>query len=55
MFDSTNYEFAYSSFDGMSFTFNNPGAYKIMLKRFERVAGTTNNIMHLRIEAREAM
>ena len=54
-FDSTRYEFVYSSFDGMSFRFNNPGAYKIMLKRFSNVARTTNHILHLRIEAREAI
>lgn len=55
VFNSANYEFVYCCFDGMSFHFNNPGAYKIMLKRFEKVASTTNNILHLKVERRETM
>lgn len=54
--DSEKYEFVHFSNGGdgaSAFVLSNPGAYKIMLKRFSKAASNTNNVLQLCIRARQ--
>ncbi|KAK5938721.1 hypothetical protein PMZ80_008913 [Knufia obscura] len=54
IFDSDKYEFVYQGME--AFTFSNPGAYKVMLKRFAKsvAVGTGANLLQLRVQARRS-